>query len=780
MAQPSPRPSPEQRIRAALWFAERGFGIFSVWSTYPGGRCRCPRSSDCASPGKHPITANGFKDATRDPERIRTLLLAGSEPNYGLVCPDGVFALDVDTDEELRRIADLSERYGVLPETLTTKTAHGQHLFYSWPDGYPRPIRKLFGFVTRWGNGRLQGYVIGPRSVHASGYEYEPVSGTLEIATLPEQWAAAGVADAPAAAITIIGDQLPSVGGRHDWLRNRARALRGVINDPAVLRVAVLAENDRLEQPKSAEEVDRAIGEVFEKFGPDTVEEVEDRSSRRIGDDELDLLGLPDSESFPEQPADVAYDGLLGGLVADLAAGTDASNVGLLGAVLAWSGALLPGMAYFHRTQTSSPFIALVGESSVGRKGTAMLRVQDAFSAALGVTPVNRSLLDGVNSGEGLVTALAGRSNYGPVTVIMVEEEYANHLASRAREGSTLDAKMRQAFDGGQLSNRKANDSKTVEPPYWLPALIGITPTELRAMIGATALQNGSANRWLYLPVVKRSTVPLNTPPAFSAENKADLDKAREAYRLQPPTLSVDPVVRDRLSEYADFLPTASYGIARDLTRRFQVIAFRIALIHALADRDSTVSTTHLDRALALTEYARRGIGWVFGETIGDAYANLLYRHLVAAGELNQNRIGRRIIRDPVRQQTAIDELVRIGKAEVLTVHGTGGRPRKVLRPIADSGTFHHFHHYSATATDTNPETAVGMVETAQRGWWKAGAKVVETGAKVVETTSVTPKPVTSNGASVTCHFYVEHQTQHRWNGSRWVCPVCDPDPEAG
>ena len=764
MAQPNPRPSPEQRIRAALWFAERGFGIFSVWSTYADGRCRCPKGIDCGSPGKHPITANGFKDATRDPDRIRTLLLAGSEPNYGMVCPDGVFALDVDTEEEQQRLAGLIARYGQLPDTLTTNTAHGQHLFYRWPDGYPRPIRKLFGFVTRWGTGRLQGYVIGPRSVHATGYEYEPVSGTLEIATLPAEWAAAGVADTPDAAITIMGEQLPHAGERHDWLRNRARYYRGFMDDPAVLRSAMLAENARLPEPKSEEDVDRAIGNVFQLYPLDPVQETEERVSRRLGDDELDLLGVSHAEAFPDEPDPLAFDGLLGSLVDDLASGTDASLVGLLGAVLAFAGALLPGMAYFHRTQTSSPFIALVGESSVGRKGTAMNRVQDAYSAAFGVTAVNRLLLDGVNSGEGLVTSLIGRGQYGPATALMFEEEYANHLASRSREGSNLDPKMRMAFDGGQLSNRKAGESKVVDPPYWLPALIGITPTELRSMIGATALTNGSANRWLYLPVVKRKHVPLNTVPGFSAENRADLDKARDAYKLQPPNLSVDPVVRDRLNEYADFLPNASYGLARDLTRRYQVIAFRIALIHALADRDSTVNVVHLDRALALTEYARRGIGWVFGETVGDAHATLLYRRLVQQGRLSQNEITRRFIRDPLKQQSAIDELLRIGKAEIVHV-STNGRTRTELRPTPGGGAFVHFVHYSATPKVKNTEIGDGMDESAQGGWTKGGRKVDETGRK-------------GGQEGVECFFPDEHGLAHRSNGNRIVCPICDADPE--
>src|SRR5574340_1269536 len=106
MATPAPaRPGKDERIRAALWFAERGFRVFSVWSTTNAGICHCPAGAGCSSPGKHPITPNGFKDATDDPGAIRTMLSAASEPNYGLVCPDGVFALDVD-GEGVARLAE--------------------------------------------------------------------------------------------------------------------------------------------------------------------------------------------------------------------------------------------------------------------------------------------------------------------------------------------------------------------------------------------------------------------------------------------------------------------------------------------------------------------------------------------------------------------------------------------------------------------------------------------------------------------------------------------------
>ena len=147
-----PRPTVEERIRAAIWFAAHGFGVFSVWSTDAAGTCRCPKGRACDNAGKHPIGRQGFLEHTRDPERIRILLSAGSEPNYGLVCPDGVFVLDVDGDG-VARLVELEATLGPLPPTLRTNTAHGQHVFLRWPADHPRPLGQLFGYVTRWGSG---------------------------------------------------------------------------------------------------------------------------------------------------------------------------------------------------------------------------------------------------------------------------------------------------------------------------------------------------------------------------------------------------------------------------------------------------------------------------------------------------------------------------------------------------------------------------------------------------------------------------------------------------
>ena len=786
-------------VAAATYFVrELGCTCFAVWGS-KAGRCLCGDPHDGTGKhgpdniGKHPATVRGFKDATADVTAIATFLHNPGTPNFGINAPPGVLVLDVDGEAGQRTWDGLQAVHGPLPVTLTTTTAHGRHYFFRWPAAVgPMPRGKLFGFVVRRHD---DGYVIGPGSVHPTGTVYDTLrqeSGMpYPIAELPVRWAEAALK--PPLTV-IVGGALPDVGGRHDWLRDRARHYAGVIRDPAALRAALMAENAKLSVPKTDAEVDRAIGAVLERFGPDPTDET---TGEVLHGDELGLLPSVTVGNFPTAPAPVAFEGLLGECTAALAGGTDASLVGLLGSLLAFAGALIPGSAYFHRLQTSSPFIALVGESSIGRKGTAMMRANDAMADAVGIENVNRAILDGLNSGEGLISSLHWKATtfpYEPTVYLVFEEEYASLLASRGREGSTLDPKMRAGFDGGPLSNRRSSETKVVAPPYWLPALIGITPTELRSRLEPGALQSGSANRWLYLPVVRREMIPTNDLPVLPDRLKAALREAWRVMKDKRPPLAVDRAVTTTLSEYADFLPTSGSGLVRDLTRRFAVIAFRLALVHALTERSASVTIPFLDRALALTEYARRGLPWVFGDLAGNRDAALLLRALQAHGSLRKNTITRQLIRDPLRQQDAIDELVRLGVAKVVTVHPERGGPiRTELHASVGGGSFvpfvHGFGVFSNDAADSigrmdersSIEHETGMNGLDER-LDERRTNVDERGRTVLPSETVldtaTGEVQTVAGAVWVepCRDYPAHRNDHRNSAVGWYCSICRPD----
>lgn len=814
-----PRPSNEDRIKAALWFAERDFGVFPVWSTRAGGTCRCPAGGTCTSPGKHPITRDGFRDATRDPERITTFLSAGSEPNYGLVPPEGVFVWDVDTDDERDRLAALATQHGELPATLRQATAHGEHVFWRWPDGLPRPLKRMFGLVTRWGSGRQAGYVIGPRSVHASGAEYAPAEGAVfEIATLSEPWARAAITG-ESDQITIGGRPDPTtvgVGSRHDFLRDTARYYAGTVRDPDALFAAVWAANQKLPVPKTEEEVRRAIGDVLERFAPDPVEEDPETGRLRVvRDDELDILPPTALGDFPDPPAAAAFGGLIGECVEDLARGTDASLAGLLASFIAVCGAMVPARAYARGWQTSSPFLALVGESSIGRKGTAMHRALDAARLTFRTDHVNSVLLDGLASGEALVAALHERRtstfNIGrPTVALVLEDEFATMLQSRSREGSTLDQRMRAAFDGSALSHRRREERQVVLPPYWLPALAAITPVELRAMLGATAARDGSANRWLYVPVVRRDIIPPDEPPILDGALSEALVEAHDHGKDRE--IGVEPGVSRAMSEYVEHVRRRASGVAADLLARIGTHATRIALIHAAVERSPVIKLEHLERAVALTEYARSGIRWVFGDTIGNRDADLLLRHLRERRSLRQHAITRHIIRDPIRRQGAIDELVRLGYASVVRVHtsGRGATELQVTAAAADasvpfvlqrpdgrngrksvknpSAPFVHASYTPLRNVDTNldesqlserePRSATDGRKVDESGT-KAGRKVDESGTEgPVDRSTGETQPYAEATWIEPCRDYDNHRDHHRRLPAGWICEACSSEGE--
>ena len=276
---------------------------------------------------------------------------------------------------------------------------------------------------------------------------------------------------------------------------DRARTLRGGrLSGEALFDAVIRVNEDCCVPPKSAAEVHQAIGDVGTKFDPDPLP--------GTADVERPMMSPTDDESlFPTDPGAILYDGLVGACTAFLLDGTDASPAAIHASLLAFCGALMPAWGYWHGRHTSSPFLALVGKSGIGRKGTAMYRVRDALGNSLGMDKVNRTRFDGIASGEALVKALLDRTQqtFGVPTGVLFEEEYATFLAASGREGSNLDSRMRSGFDGKQLAHRKVGETILVPEPYYLSGLVAITPAELQARVTKASFKNGSGNRWLWL-----------------------------------------------------------------------------------------------------------------------------------------------------------------------------------------------------------------------------------------------------------------------------------------
>lgn len=114
-----------EKKEAALKLAERGLRVFPLHSV-AGGECTC-RKSDCGSPGKHPATSNGFKDATCDPVQVAEWWGANPDKNVGVATggESRLLVIDIDDDAAMTEFRRLEEQHGRIPRTVTVKTSRG-------------------------------------------------------------------------------------------------------------------------------------------------------------------------------------------------------------------------------------------------------------------------------------------------------------------------------------------------------------------------------------------------------------------------------------------------------------------------------------------------------------------------------------------------------------------------------------------------------------------------------------------------------------------------------
>lgn len=672
-----PGPVSEARSTFALGLAGLGFDVISLWSTWPDGTCRCRDGPDCEKkPGKHPITPDGHWQETRDPVRIRTLLSAGSEPNYGVFPPTGCFAWDVDGAVG-PMLDELAAKLGPLPATYGHATPNGEHRFYRWPARLARPASgNLFGIVTRWPSGdKSRGYVVGPYS-QVGERMYRPIGDPHHIAELPDAWAlAAGERDRePRPAITDT-----AIGGRHDELRDAAFYLHKRGLSGLVLRAAIDAMNAALPEPKTPAEVTRAIGNV-QRFPVDPP------------DITLDLAPAAEPAEWPELPAATAYHGVLGDIALAVAPHTEADPVALLGTLLAMFGAACgDGHALYQGSlQRANLSVLLVGATGfAGRKGTALDVARSVFRLAY--PDLDALWLVGVASGEAITghlgrhDGLEGRPDEH--RVLIVEPEYGRVLTIMNREGSTLSAVLRNAWDGVPLGHARARDESLVTRHH--VASIGhITPVELRQKLTDTDAANGFANRLLFLAVRRSHLIPFpKAPDDLVRDFVRPLHQAILEARV-PRAMEMDDGARNRWeSFYAELALTPRLGLAGAVTGRHEAQVARLALVYALADRSPVVGVAHLEAAIALADYARRSATWALGDSTGNRHADVL-RRMLADGDIGWDDAKRALgLRTAADMAEAVAVLTDAGLAELAAIApATGGRPRRVLRAKGAKG----------------------------------------------------------------------------------------------
>ena len=223
----------------------RGWALFPL-HTPQHGKCSCGNAA-CGSPGKHPRTANGVHDASKDPARVARWWSMWPEANIGLACGaiSGLVIIDVDGAEGEDSFRGLEAELGPLPATVEALTGKGRHLYFNHPGGIVRPTAGILGpGVDVRGDGS---YVVAPPSLHATGrrYTWEAEHHIEDIAL---RSAGSMGPQATSGQPRGRGRQAPIRGQRNATLTSMAGTMSKGLSEDAILQ-ALLVENDKRCRP---------------------------------------------------------------------------------------------------------------------------------------------------------------------------------------------------------------------------------------------------------------------------------------------------------------------------------------------------------------------------------------------------------------------------------------------------------------------------------------------------------------------------------------------------
>ncbi len=331
-------------------------------------------------------------------------------------------------------------------------------------------------------------------------------------------------------------------------------------------------------------------------------------------------------------------------------------------------------------------FLAIVGNTAKGRKGTSWGRVKRLMET---VDPtLSERLESGLSSGEGLMWAVRDGSEDHDAAqdkrLLVVEAELSSPLKVMAREGNTLSATVRNAWDTGTLRSLTKNSPAKATNAH--VGIIGhITKTELLRHLDATEFANGFANRFLYV-CVRRSKV---LPFGGNLDDEALTGLGRELSRVLSTVKSFERVTmsaetRKSWAEIYSELSDAKPGLFGALIARSEAQVLRLALLYALLDTSRTIELPHLEAALACWDYCEASARYLFGESLGDAVADTILGALAnSQGGMTRTEISALFSRNAKAAQ--IDRALSSLKdanlaAPVSKPNPAGGRPSEVWR----------------------------------------------------------------------------------------------------
>ena len=347
--------------------------------------------------------------------------------------------------------------------------------------------------------------------------------------------------------------------------------------------------------------------------------------------------------------------------------------------------------------------VAVVGATAKARKGTSASHVKRLFDledvpGILSYTSATTS--NGpLSSGEGLIYPVRD-----PVKswdkdkqiwididpgaedkrLFVFEEEFAAALKAVQRQGNTLSAIVRQAFDNGKIEPLTKTNQMTATGAH-IGLACHITNAELHHLLAECEALNGFGNRFLWCCSRRTRMIPFPSPMPENELSElqrellgvVDTASSREQVGLTP----------EAVEWWGENYPSITADVPGKLgavTSRAEVMVSRLALIYALLDAVETVDVSHFEAAFAVWRYCFASARHIFDAEPENPVAVKVLRAIRAAGKAGlsstelHKATGNNLKKEQMKE--ALKELVASRLVDVAEEE-TGGRRKTRFRP---------------------------------------------------------------------------------------------------
>ena len=416
-------------------------------------------------------------------------------------------------------------------------------------------------------------------------------------------------------------------------------------------------------------------------------------------------LPSPDSlvsqQQWPAPLAPEAFHGLAGEFVRTVEPYTEADPAAILASLLVTVGAMAGPEVHALAGDAEHParlYILITGDTSKGRKGTSGAPIHTVANL---VDP-DFDMAGGLSSGEGLIYHVRdpiekmvqvgrGKSRHPELQVVdpgvedkrllVRESEFATVLRVLQREGNSLSAVMRTAWESSDLRTLTKNAPLRSTGAH-VAVLAHVSKEELLRYLDRTDLANGFINRFIIIAAKRQRLLPNGgNVPYEVLQGFADRLRDVVTWAQEPRLILRDEVAERMWAEVYPVLSEGRPGLLGAATNRAEAQALRLQVMYALLDRSPVIRPEHVLAALAVWQYADASARWVFGDALGDTIADAIIGALRLRREMTRTDIsdlfGRHVPRNRIEQAL---NLLLSSERITRSMEKTLGRPRELYR----------------------------------------------------------------------------------------------------